>query len=114
MRKLILFLILATGMGTGVHYSLTGRLPWMTPSPDEQEVETLQASFNSLCQQWKQAGHVAAFGADPTTATDATVAELDRIETTLAGLAPRLQSRQAQVRAERLRQDLAAFKAGMH
>ena len=114
LRKLVLFLIVAAGLGVGTPYYLTGRFPWATPAPDEQEVETLQAEFGSLRQHWQQAGHMAAFGVDPNSTVDPAIAELNRIEATLTEITPRLQSHLAQIKAERLRQDLAAFKAGMH
>jgi len=114
LKKLVLFLIVAAGLGVGVHHYLTGRFPWVAPTTDEQEVESLQAEFSSFRQHWQQAGHLAAFGADPTSAVDPAVADLNRIETTLTEITPRLQSHLAQIKAERLRQDLVAFKAGMH
>ena len=56
---------------------------------------------------------MAGFGADPTSVADPAVAEFDRIESTLADLTPRLKSREAWLKAEQLRRDLATFKAEM-
>ena len=113
MKKLLLFLIVAGGIGLGVNYYMTGRLPWVEPTPEEQEVDRLQQEFAVVQAHWKEAGHAAVFGADPNSAVDPAVEEFQKIETSLAEVTPRLKSREAWLKAEQLRRDLANFKEEM-
>lgn len=113
MKKLLLFLLVAAGIGLGANYYLTGRLPWTEPTAEEREVDRLQEAFAVAQAHWKQAGHVAAFGTDPSSVADPAVDEFQKIETSLADLTPRLKSREAWLKAEQLRRDLANFKSEM-
>ena len=113
MKKLFLLLLLAGGLGTGTYYYLYGRFPWQPPSVEELQVEVLQDAFDHARQHWQDAGHTATFGTDASALADPAVADLERIEADLAAVTPRLTSRPARIKAEQLRQDLAAFKAAM-
>jgi hypothetical protein len=112
-KKLFLFLLVAAGIGLGVNYYLTGRMPWTEPSAEELAVDQLQEAFIVARAHWKDAGRVAGFGTDPSSLADPAVAEFDKIETSLADLTPKLKSREAWLKAEQLRRDLATFKAEM-
>jgi len=112
-KKLFLFLLVAVGIGLGVNYYLTGRMPWTEPSAEELAVDQLQQAFVVAQAHWKTAGHVAAFGTDPSSLVDPAVAEFEQIETSLADLTPRLKSREAWLKAEQLRRDLATAKSEM-
>ena len=112
-KKLFLFLLVAAGIGLGVNYYLTGRMPWTEPAAEELEVDRLQQAFIVAQAHWKEAGHVAALGTDPSSVADPAVDEIQRIEASLADLTPRLKSREAWIKAEQLRRDLAAFKSEM-
>lgn len=113
MKKLFLFLLVAAGIVLGVNYYLTGRLPWQEPTAEEMEVERLQQAFATARAHWKEAGHVAGFGTDPTALVDPTVAEFQQLEASLAETTARLKSREAWLKAEQLRRDIANFKAEM-
>jgi hypothetical protein len=113
MKKLVLFLLVAGGLGSGVYFHLYGRLPWQPPSADEQQVEALREAFGQARQHWQAAGHTAAFGIDASSLADPAIAELERIQAGLDEVAPQLSSRPARIKAEQLRRDLASFKASM-
>jgi hypothetical protein len=112
-KRLFLFLLVAAALGLGVNYYMTGRLPWVEPTAEELEVDQLQQAFIVAQARWKQAGHVAVFGADPSSQVDPVVAEFQQIEDSLTALTPKLKSREAWLKAEQLRRDLATFKADM-
>lgn len=113
MKKLILLCFVLAGLWIGGSYALNGRLPWATPSEEQQQVTALREEFQAARQQWRQAGRAATFGMDTDSLTEGPLARLARTESALADLAPRLKTAEARAQAARLRQDLAAFRRDM-
>jgi hypothetical protein len=113
MKSLILTLLVLGGVGLGGFYAAPGRLPWVSVSPEEAQVATLRAEFDAVRAQWKQAGRTAALGTDPGSLTDPPLAKLEQLEGALADLTPGLTTTAALNQANRLRAELAAFKANL-
>ena len=113
MKNLLLLLLVLGVVGTGGYYQMTGQLPWAALSPEERQVADLRADFNTVREQWKQAGRAATSGMDTSSITDTPLVRLEQMEKALAELTPRLQSQEAGRKANQLRQDIAAFKRTM-
>ena len=113
MKKLLLILLVVGGAFVGGSYLLTGRLPWVAQSVEEQQIGELREEFSRACQQWRQAGRAGSFGMDTGSLTDSPVAKLDDLEKTLAELTPKLKTSEARLQAGKLRRDIAAFKSEM-
>jgi len=113
MKKFLLLLLVVGGAGIGVYHHLTGRLPWVALSPEEVQVAELRETLALVRQQWKQAGRAGAFGVDTSTITDVPLRRLERLETDLAVLIPKLNTPEGLRQAEQLRMELAAFKRDM-
>ena len=111
MKTLILVLLVLGVAGTGGYYAVTGRLPWVEPSPDEAQVAALRTAFTGVREQWQQAGRAAALGTDPSGAAETALAGLERLEGALADLTPALKSTAALNQANQLRSDMASFRS---
>jgi len=112
-KRLLLFLLVIGGAIIGGSYYLTGRLPWVEMSAEEQRIAALREEFSVACQQWRQAGRAGSFGMDTSSMTDAPVAKLEQLEKTLEELTPTLKTSEARLQAGKLRRDIAAFKSEM-
>ena len=111
--KRLLFVLVLVGACLGGYYYMTGKLPWVDLTPEEQQVAELRNEFNQLRQQWKQAGRAATFGADTSTMTDKPVEQLEQVEKDLEVLMSRLKTPAAKQQAAVLRMDIASFKSEM-
>ena len=111
-RFLGVFLVLAVAL-TGGYYYMTGRLPWVALSQEEQQVIALGEEFERARQQWQAAGHTQALGVDASSQVETPLATVERLELELAGLTPQLKTTEAKNRATILRRDIAAFKSEM-
>ena len=113
MNKALLLLLVLGVAGVGGSYLMTGRLPWVTVSPEEQQVADLREELNLVRQQWKQAGRAGAFGVDTSSITDLPMAKLERLESALTLLMPKLKTAEGRRLADTLRRDIATFKSEM-
>lgn len=111
-RLLAVFLVVAAAF-TGGHYLMTGRLPWVALSEEEQQVIALREAFNGVREQWRAAGRTQALGVDASSQVEGPLATLDRLERDLAELSPRLKSPEARNRATILQREIAAFRSEM-
>lgn len=112
MKKLLLLLLLG-GACLGGYYFMTGRLPWVVPSPEEQQVAALREEFGLVRQQWKQAGRAATFGVETSSVTETPLAKLETVERTLEDLTAKLRTPEAKLQAGALRRDISIFKSEM-
>ena len=113
MKRLLLFLLVIGGAIIGGSYYLTGRLPWVELSVEEQQIALLRGEFSLACQQWRQAGRAGSLGMDTSSMTDTPVAKLEQLEKSLAELIPTLKTSEARLQAGKLRRDITAFKGEM-
>jgi len=113
MKRILTVFLVVAGLFTGGYYFMTGRLPWVALSQEEQEVIALGEEFQRARQQWQAAGQTQALGVDASSQVEAPLATLERVERDLEALGPRLKSTEAKNRATILRRDLAAFKSEM-
>jgi hypothetical protein len=114
MKKLLLILLVLGGAVIGGSYLMTGRLPWETLSPESQQVLELREEFNLVRQQWKQAGRAGSIGGvDTGSITEVPLEKLERLESALAVLLPKLKTTEARVQAAGLRKEIATFKSEM-
>lgn len=111
MKKLLL-LVLAIGVAwIGISLLSTGRMPWQSISPEEQQVIDLRMDFESIRTQWASAGRAATFGADTSSLADAPVEKLQRLEQRLKDLNSRLKTPEARNLAGALQRDVATFRS---
>jgi hypothetical protein len=113
MKRILFVFLVVAGLFTGGYYYMTGRLPWVALSPEEQQVIDLGEEFERAREQWQAAGRTQALGVDASSQVEAPLATLERIDRELEALTPRLKSTEAKNRATILRRDLAAFKSEM-
>ena len=111
-RILGVFLFVAAAF-TGGYYYMTGRLPWVALSEEEQQVIDLGEQVARARQQWVAAGRTQALGVDASSQVETPIATLERVERELDELTPRLKSTEAKNRATILKRDIAAFKGDM-
>ncbi|WP_257305441.1 hypothetical protein [Geothrix campi] len=113
MKRILTVFLVVAGLFTGGYYFLTGRLPWVALSEEEQQVIALGEQFQRARQQWQEAGRTQALGVDASTQVETPLATLERVDRELEELAPHLKSTEAKNRATILRRDLAVFKSEM-
>lgn len=113
MKRLLMVILIIGGVVTGGSYLLTGRLPWVALSEEEQQVIALREAFNQVREQWQAAGRTQALGVDASSQVEAPLASLERIERDLAALTPRLKTTEARNRATVLSREIAAFRTEM-
>jgi outer membrane murein-binding lipoprotein Lpp len=113
MKRILAVFLVVGGLFTGGYYYMTGRLPWVALSEEEQQVIALREDFERARQQWQAAGRTQALGVDASSQVESPLATLERVERDLAQLEPHLKATEAKNRATILRRDLAAFKSEM-
>ncbi len=113
MKRILTIFLVVAGLFTGGYYFMTGRLPWVALSQEEEQVIALGAEFQRAREQWQAAGRTQALGVDASSQVESPLATLDRIDRELADLTPQLKSTEAKNRATILRRDIAAFKSEM-
>lgn len=113
MKRLLAVVLFVGAVMIGGSYLMTGRLPWVALSPEEQQVLALREEFDRAREQWQAAGRTQALGVDASSQVEAPLATLERIERELDHLGASLKSTEAKNRATILRRDLAAFKSEM-
>jgi hypothetical protein len=111
MKRILTVFLVVAGLFTGGYYLMTGRLPWVALSVEEQHVIDLGDEFARAREQWQAAGRTQALGVDASSQVEAPLATLERIDRELADLTPRLKSTEAKNRATILQRDMAAFKS---
>lgn len=113
MKRFILLAVVLGAAGTGGYYAVTGRLPWVFLSEEEQKVVVLREEFNRIRQQWQQAGKAQTFGVDMSSLAEGPLAQVAELDRSLADLTPQLKTAEARNQAGSLRRDLAAFRNSM-
>ena len=113
MKRILAVFLVVAGLFTGVYYVMTGRLPWVALSQEEQQVIALGEEFQRARQQWQAAGRTQALGVDASSQIETPLATLDRLDQELADLTPQLKSTEAKNRAPILRREIAAFTSEM-
>ncbi|HEY3272023.1 MAG TPA: hypothetical protein VGJ89_12510 [Geothrix sp.] len=113
MKRILAVFLLVAGLFIGGYYFMTGRLPWVALSTEEQHVIDLGEEFQRAREQWQAAGRTQALGVDASSQVESPLATLDRLDQELADLTPQLKSTEAKNRATILRRELAAFKSEM-
>ena len=113
MKKLLLILLVLGVAGVGGYYYAYGRLPWVDPSPEEQQISALKEDFARIRQQWAQAGRTQAVGVDAGSQVDGVLARLDKLDLELEDLSARVKSTQVKIQASNLRTEVAAFKMNL-
>ncbi len=113
MKRLLLVVLLVGGAIIAGSYFMTGRLPWVALSEEEQQVAGLREQFDAIRRQWNQAGKTQALGVDASSVSDDLPGRLDRLDQTVADLIPRLKTVEARNAATFLRRDIATFRSEM-
>jgi hypothetical protein len=113
-KRFLLVILLVGGAMVGGSYYLTGRLPWVALSAEEQQVAALRDELGQIQQQWRQAGKTQALGVDASSLSEDVPARLDRLDQAVADLLPRLKTVEARNQATFLRHDIANFRSEMH
>jgi len=111
MKRFLALIFVLGCLGTGGYYLAKGRLPWVEPSREEQEMAALRERFSQVRQQWKQAGRAATTGIDTGTITETPLVKLEQLEKDLERVITGLKMPQARKQAEDLRRELAIFRA---
>ena len=114
MKRLLLVALLVGGVMVGGSYLLTGRLPWVALSPEEQQVAALRERLSRLRQQWRAAGQTQALGVDASSTSDSIPDQLDQLDREVAELLPTLRTTEAREQAVFLQHDIATFRGEMH
>ncbi|WP_257313998.1 hypothetical protein [Geothrix fuzhouensis] len=113
MKRILAVFVVVAGLFTGGYYFMTGRLPWVALSAEEQQVIDLGEEFARAREQWQAAGRTQALGVDASSQVEAPIATVERVEQELADLTPQLKSTEAKNRATVLRREIATFKGEM-
>lgn len=113
MKRLLVIMLLIGGAFVIGYKVMTGRLPWVALSDEEQEVLAFRQEFNRIRQLWQTAGRTQALGVDASSQVDDPLARLERLEQALADFTPRLKTTEAKLQADSLRGEMATFKAEM-
>jgi len=113
MKRLLVVVLVLGGALVGGSYLMTGRLPWVALSAEEQQVEALRESFSLVRQQWKTAGRTQALGVDASSLTEGPLANVERIDRDLAELIPKLKTVEARNQANQLKREVTTFRSEM-
>ncbi|HEY3401426.1 MAG TPA: hypothetical protein VGK03_12415 [Geothrix sp.] len=113
MKRILVVILVLSGVLIGGHYLMTGRLPWVALSDEEQQVVALREEFDRIRQQWRQAGQTQALGVDASSQSDSIPDRLEQLDRTLAELTPRFKTYEAKNQATTLRREIATFKSEM-
>ena len=113
MKKLLLIILVLGGAFIGGSYLMTGRLPWVQLSAEEQQVAALREEFDQLKRQWREAGRAALSGIDTGSTTEMPLAKLEQLEKALAERLPTLKTGEARLQASQLQREIITFKADM-
>jgi DNA-directed RNA polymerase specialized sigma24 family protein len=115
MKKLLVVAVLAGAGWLGYQYVQTGSLPFGSQAPasaEEAELDALFDQFESARAEFRQALKSAGLtGMDTSSAADAAVQQIGRVEKALNRLKRKLQSDEARKKAEKLEQAIKLFQS---